>query len=97
MKKLTIGLVLVILLLLSASCTTEATESEVEAEKPMLTEEQQELWLERGVIPVATIEEASRLVGYPVAEPTYLPLGKRLQAPPHSRYLKRSTCHAKGL
>ena len=48
MKKLIIGMMLVMLLLVSVSCTTEATESEVEEEKPTLTEEQQELWVERG-------------------------------------------------
>jgi len=39
-----------------------------------LTEEQQELWVERGVVPVATIEEASRMTGYQVATPGFLPV-----------------------
>jgi len=84
MKKLIIGLILVILLLVPVSCAPAATESEVEEEgltqaeeeeKPTLTEEQQELWVERGVLPVSTIEEASRLVGYQVATPTFIPEG----------------------
>lgn len=82
---------LVICLLVPISCTTEASESEVEEEKPTLTEEQKELWVERGVLPVSTIEEASRLVGYPVATPTFLPTGylagdfqlNQLGMPPH--------------
>lgn len=32
-----------------------------------------ELWVERGILPVSTIEEASRLVGYQVATPTFIP------------------------
>ncbi|GAI49257.1 unnamed protein product [marine sediment metagenome] len=54
MKRLIIGLMLVICLLVPISCTTEASESEVEEEKPTLTEEQKELWVERGVLPVST-------------------------------------------
>jgi len=73
MKKLT-GLILVMLLLVCGSCTTESTETE-EEEEPTLTEEQQELWVERGVLPVSTIEEASRLVGYQVATPPFIPEG----------------------
>ncbi len=91
MKSLIIGLMLVMCLLVPISCTTAGTESEVEEEKPTLTEEQQELWVERGVLPVSTIEEASRLVGYPVATPTFLPTGylagdfqlNQLGMPPH--------------
>ena len=83
MKRLIIGLMLVICLLVPISCTEE--------EKPTLTEEQKELWVERGVLPVSTIEEASRLVGYPVATPTFLPTGylagdfqlNQLGMPPH--------------
>ena len=83
-KRLIIGLVLVICLLVTVSCTSEATESEVEKEaitqaeeeeKPTLTEEQQELWVERGVLSVSTIEDASRLAGYQVATPTFIPEG----------------------
>jgi hypothetical protein len=40
-----------------------------------ITQEQQELWLERRVLPVHTIEEASRLVGYQVVIPAYIPDG----------------------
>ena len=84
MTKLIIGLILVILLLVPISCALETTGSRVEEEgitqteeeeKPTLTEEQQELWVERGVVPVSTIEEASRLVGYQVAIPTFIPEG----------------------
>jgi len=75
MKKLIIGLMLGMCLLVPISCTTEASKSEVEEEKPTLTEEQKELWVERGVLPVSTIEEASRLVGYQVATPTFIPEG----------------------
>jgi len=75
MKRLIIGLMLLVCLLVPISCSTEASESEVEEEKPTLTEEQQELWVERGVLPVSTIEEASRLVGYQVAAPTFIPEG----------------------
>ncbi len=70
MKRLLIGIMLVICLLVPISC-----KSAVDEEKPTLTEEQQELWVERGVLPVSTIEEASRLVGYPVATPTFIPEG----------------------
>ena len=80
MKKLTTGLVLVMLILLLGSCTegpdlANLIRRNPIEEKPALTEQQQEMWFEMGVISVSTIEEASRLVGYPVAKPTYLPLG----------------------
>jgi len=74
MKKLIISLLLLVCLLVPISCTP-ASESEVEEEKPTLTKEQKELWVERGVLPVSTIEEASRLVGYQVATPTFIPEG----------------------
>jgi len=71
MMKLAIVLMLIICLMVPFACARE--ESEV-VEKPTLTEEQQELWVERGVLPVSTIEEASRLVGYQVATP-FIPEG----------------------
>ena len=46
-----------------------------EEEKPTLTDEQQDLWVAGGVLTVSTIEEASRLVGYQVATPTFIPEG----------------------
>ncbi|MFC2056707.1 hypothetical protein ACFLTO_03955 [Chloroflexota bacterium] len=44
-----------------------------EEELPTLTEEQQEIWVERGILTVSTIEEASRLVGFQAAMPTFIP------------------------
>ncbi len=84
MKRLIIGLMLVILLVVAVSCAPAATESEVEEEgltqaaeeeELTLTEEQQEEWVERGCLTVSTIEEASRLAGYQVAMPTFIPEG----------------------
>ncbi|MFC2005705.1 hypothetical protein ACFLVG_01940 [Chloroflexota bacterium] len=72
-KRLLLGLIPVMLLLVSISCITEETESKVKEEKPTLTEEQQEEWVERGCLAVSTIEEASRLAGYKVAMPTSIP------------------------
>ena len=73
MKGVIIGLILVMLLLVSMSCTTEETESKVEEEKLTLTEEQREEWVERGCLTVSTIEEASCLAGYQVAMPIFIP------------------------
>jgi len=75
-----IGLLLVVALLVPVSCAKAPAEEErlmqaEEEEKPTLTQEQQELWVERGVLPVSTIEEASRLVGYQAATPTFIPEG----------------------
>ena len=75
MKRLIIGLSLIMLLLVSISCASEDTESRNEEERPALTEEQEKQWSEKGTINVSTLEEASRLAGYSVATPSFIPEG----------------------
>lgn len=62
----------------SISCAPATTEPKVEEEGVTLTEEQKEQLAEKGFITVATVEEASRLAGYSVATPEFLPEGFRL-------------------
>jgi len=78
MKKLITGMILVICLLVSVSCGRGSSESRVEEQKPVLTEEQEEQLAEKGFIIVLTVEEASRLAGYSVATPEFLPEDLRL-------------------
>ena len=69
---------LVLLLLVSVSCGRGSSESQLEEEEPTLIEEQKEQLAEKGFIIVYTVEEASRLAGYSVALPEFLPEGFRL-------------------
>ena len=70
-----IGLVLVACLLVPDSCTPAATEPDVEAKGPGLTPEEEEQMAEWGVINVDNVDDASRIAGFPVAEPAYIPEG----------------------
>ncbi|MFC1928328.1 hypothetical protein ACFLXK_01830 [Chloroflexota bacterium] len=73
MKKL-IGLTLVIILLPLVSCAPSVTEPEVEQEDTQMTEIEKAL-AERGALNADTVEEASKIAGYPVTAPAFLPEG----------------------
>ena len=73
MKNLLTGLILVLILLAPVSCAPAVSESEVEQERPTLAEEEEKELALKGILHVSTVEEASRIAGYPVATPTFLP------------------------
>jgi len=66
---LVIGLVLASILL--AACPGPNTEPE----GPTLTPEEEEQMAQRGVVNVDTVADASRIAGFTVAEPDYIPEG----------------------
>jgi hypothetical protein len=68
-KLLAVTLILVSILL--ASCPAPG----VEPEGPNLTPEEEEQMAQRGVVNVDTVANASRIAGFPVAEPAYIPEG----------------------
>ena len=75
MKKLIIGLMLAVLLLVPVSCAPAVSELEVEEEEPSLTEEEEKELALKGILHASTVEEASRIAGYSVATPAFLPEG----------------------
>jgi hypothetical protein len=60
-----------VLSIVLASCATPSAEQE----GPRLTPEEEEQMAQRGVVNVDTVTDASRIAGFPVAEPDYIPEG----------------------
>jgi len=60
-------------LLVPVSCSPAATEPE--NQEPVLTEQEKGEMAQRGLVNVDTVADASRIAGFPVATPAYIPEG----------------------